>query len=140
MLERVLVAIDDSAPSRHALDIAVEFCVESNAKAHVVHIRELALSGAYRADWHDEPHDVAARLVDNAVSVLRSSSCEVVGSVCSALHADVARGILEEAASCEVGVIIVGSRGRGSVASLILGSTTNKLLHLSERPVRVVPS
>ena len=66
MLERVLVAIDDSAPSRHALDIAVEFCIESNAKAHVVHIRELALAGAYRADWNDEPNDAAARLVDNA--------------------------------------------------------------------------
>jgi nucleotide-binding universal stress UspA family protein len=32
----------------------------------------------------------------------------------------------------------MGSRGRGDIAGLLLGSTAHKVIHLSDRPVLVV--
>ena len=36
-------------------------------------------------------------------------------------------------------MIVVGSHGEPPLKGVILGSTPNKLLHISERPVLVVP-
>jgi nucleotide-binding universal stress UspA family protein len=35
-------------------------------------------------------------------------------------------------------VIVMGSRGRGDLAGLVLGSTAHKVIHLADRPVLVV--
>ena len=45
---------------------------------------------------------------------------------------------LEDAKSLDVGVIMMGSRGRGDLAGLVLGSTAHKVIHLADRPVLVV--
>jgi nucleotide-binding universal stress UspA family protein len=37
-----------------------------------------------------------------------------------------------------VDVIVMGSRGRGDLAGLVLGSTAHKVIHLADRPVLVV--
>jgi nucleotide-binding universal stress UspA family protein len=37
-------------------------------------------------------------------------------------------------------MIVVGSFGESALKGIILGSTTNKLLHLTDRPVLVVPA
>jgi nucleotide-binding universal stress UspA family protein len=37
-------------------------------------------------------------------------------------------------------LIVVGSYGESALKGIILGSTTNKLLHLTDRPVLVVPA
>ena len=34
--------------------------------------------------------------------------------------------------------VLAGSRGRGDIAGLLLGSTAHKVIHLSDRPVLVV--
>jgi nucleotide-binding universal stress UspA family protein len=49
-----------------------------------------------------------------------------------------AREIVEDAKSLDVGVIVMGSRGRGDLAGLVLGSTAHKVIHLADRPVLVV--
>lgn len=52
----------------------------------------------------------------------------------------VADAILADAAAIEAGAVVFGSRGRGGVRSLMLGSTSHHVLQHADRPVVVVPS
>jgi nucleotide-binding universal stress UspA family protein len=49
-----------------------------------------------------------------------------------------AREIVDDARERDVDVIVMGSRGRGDLAGLVLGSTAHKVIHLADRPVLVV--
>jgi nucleotide-binding universal stress UspA family protein len=49
-----------------------------------------------------------------------------------------AREIVNDAIEVDADVIVMGSRGRGDIAGLLLGSTAHKVIHLSDRPVLVV--
>jgi nucleotide-binding universal stress UspA family protein len=48
--------------------------------------------------------------------------------------------LIEAADSRDARLIVVGSYGESALKGIILGSTTNKLLHLTDRPVLVVPA
>ncbi|MEO8687755.1 MAG: universal stress protein [Solirubrobacteraceae bacterium] len=50
------------------------------------------------------------------------------------------RALIETAQSTDAGVVAVGSRGRGALASTFLGSVSSGLVHNAELPVLVVPS
>jgi nucleotide-binding universal stress UspA family protein len=49
----------------------------------------------------------------------------------------VARLIVEAARDHGAGVIVVGSRGRGDLSALLLGSVAHQVIHLADRPVLV---
>jgi nucleotide-binding universal stress UspA family protein len=49
-----------------------------------------------------------------------------------------AREIVEDAKLHDVNLIVMGSRGRGDLVGLVLGSTAHKVIHLADRPVLVV--
>jgi nucleotide-binding universal stress UspA family protein len=44
------------------------------------------------------------------------------------------------AESCGAPAILVGSRGRGAMASTVLGSVASALVHVAALPVLVVPN
>jgi nucleotide-binding universal stress UspA family protein len=51
-----------------------------------------------------------------------------------------AEALIETADAREARMIVVGSFGEAPLKGVILGSTPNKLLHLADRPVLVVPA
>ncbi len=55
-------------------------------------------------------------------------------------HGGVARTILDVAADVDADVIVLGTRGRGGVTSLLLGSVSHEVVQHADRPVLVVPS
>ena len=50
-----------------------------------------------------------------------------------------AEALVETADARDARMIVVGSYGEPPLKGMILGSTPNKLLHISRRPVLVVP-
>jgi len=60
------------------------------------------------------------------------------GVVRDTIYGYAAREIVEDAKAHDIGVIVMGSRGRGDLAGLVLGSTAHKVIHLADRPVLVV--
>ena len=49
-----------------------------------------------------------------------------------------AREIVKDVPEHDAEIIIMGSRGTGDLAGLVLGSTARKVIHLTDRPVLVV--
>ena len=137
MYEKLLVAVDHSKVTEHVLSAARELASLSHGEVWVMHLQErevLPRGGEIAAETTDE----AQEKVDAAVAELTRAGVTAHGVVRIALYGDAAREILEEAKARDAGVIIMGSRGRGDLAGLVLGSTAHKVIHVADRPVLVV--
>ncbi len=69
---------------------------------------------------------------------LTKAGVKAHGVVRTTLYGYAAREIVEDAKVHDVSLIVMGSRGRGDLAGLLLGSTAHKVIHLADRPVLVV--
>ncbi|WP_306369759.1 universal stress protein [Nocardiopsis sp. CC223A] len=134
---RVVVGVDGSSSSRRALRFALEEALTTDASVVLVH-----------ALGDDAPAEDEA--IDD--EVLDRQSEEVVGGVLAEvidertehldisavrLRADPVRALLETGADADM--IVVGSRGRGGVRGLVLGSVSQGVLHHARTPVAVLP-
>ena len=139
MYKKLLVAVDHSKATERVLGAARDLAALSGGEVWVLHLREreiLPKAGGLVSS--DEFADAAQAQVDSAVGELTKAGIKAHGVLRSTLYGYAAREIVEDAKSLDVGVIILGSRGRGDLAGLVLGSTAHKVIHLADRPVLVV--
>ena len=147
----VLVGFDGSDASRMAVDAAAnllsvrEAVIETvwisytrvgaggaaGAPVAVVSRAVEALDSSIRASAEQTAHD-GVRLAAAAGLEARAEAIQASGPVWSTLRDSA------EAHGCSA--LVVGSRGRGSVAATVLGSTSAALVHHSHLPILVVPS
>jgi len=93
----------------------------------------------YRADQPDLLLWVLFTLVDSAVAALVAAGAgSARGRVLRGLPGEEAQAILDVARKEDADIIVVGPRGMGRLAGLLVGSVTNRLVQLSDRPVLVV--
>jgi nucleotide-binding universal stress UspA family protein len=137
MYEKLLVAVDHSEVTDRVLGAARDLASLSGGKVWVLHLREREVMA--RGGMVATESDVEAQAqVDAAVEGLTKAGIAADGIVRNTVYGYAAREIIDNARSLDVGVIIMGSRGRGDLAGLLLGSTAHKVIHLSDRPVLVV--
>jgi len=139
-MKRILVAVDGSDASLKAARMAADIALRFGAKLTLVHVVPKLLLppdvyGLTLAEVEQEHRAYADRLLERAVASLDATGLEVSTSV---LYGSPAEAIAEEGAAQDVGMIVVGSRGHGAVARVFLGSTSDRLVHISTRPVLVV--
>jgi nucleotide-binding universal stress UspA family protein len=135
--EKLLVAVDHSRVTEHVLSAARDLASLSNGEVWVLHLRErevMPRAGVIENETIDE----AQEQVDAAVEEFARAGIKAHGVTRSTVYGYAAREIVEDAKSLDAGVIIMGSRGRGDLAGLVLGSTAHKVIHLADRPVLVV--
>ena len=140
----VVVGTDGSRPALAAVALAVEFARRWQAPLQVV--------SAWRAPsvtaWQDEPEDaammrssiqpwvsIAHGAVDEAIAQVRAVDPEltVTGAVIEGRADDV---LVEQ--SRRAGMVVVGSRGHGGFAGLMVGSVSHGVMRRSASPVVVV--
>ena len=93
MLERILLAIEESEHARKAIPAAVELARAGGGTVHVLHVRELVF--AHATVVGDSPQE-AQQLVDAVVEELKQAGVVAEGSVRTSTAGPV-RGILERA-------------------------------------------
>ena len=138
MYDKILVAVDHSEVSDRALDAARDLALLSRGEVWVLHLREREVAVKTGVSLSDESMDEAGAAVATAVDKLTAAGVKAQGDVETTLFGYAARNIVEDAKEHDVDVIVMGSRGRGDLAGLILGSTAHKVIHLADRPVLIV--
>jgi nucleotide-binding universal stress UspA family protein len=136
MYEKILVAIDESEAADRVLTAARELAALAHGEIWILHLREREPS-KFMAAANETTEDAQAT-VDSAVQKLTAAGITTAGTVRDAIFGYAAREIVAEAKNRDAGVIVMGSRGRGDLAGLLIGSTAHKVLHLTDRPVLVV--
>ena len=129
-LRRILLATDGSEDARLAARAAASLSGKAGAELHVVHI------------WQSVPHPVIDRgyFEEGARKILEAETSLVSGTVTEAHLAEGAPvdEILDLAAEIPVDLVVVGSRGNGPIARLVLGSVSEAVVHHATCPVLVV--
>ena len=139
MYDKLLVAVDHSEITERVLAAARELASLSGGEVWVLHLREREVIGKVPGGLAGlETPDDAHAAVDDAVGELAKAGVKAHGVVRNTVLGYAAREIVEDAKSHDVDVIVMGSRGRGDLAGLLLGSTAHKVIHLADRPVLVV--
>jgi nucleotide-binding universal stress UspA family protein len=133
----IVVALDGSEAAQRALPIAAELARRDGARLVIAHVDEAiaAKGGAHlRAD---EP-DICAALERQAAE-LSARGIDTSLEVVEIRLGGPARAIAEIAAEADADLIVVATRGHTPLSGLLVGSVTQRLLHIAHRPVLVVP-
>jgi nucleotide-binding universal stress UspA family protein len=135
MFERIVAAVDGSECADRAVDLAAELAAGFGAEVIVVHLAETI--AAWTVAIEAETPEEAIWLADDAVRRLKDRGVSARAEVRGAVRGAVAHGIVEVAEEEDAGLIVMGSRGLGDVAGLLLGSVAHKVLYLSNVPVLI---
>ena len=138
MYEKILVAVDHSEVSARALEAARGLASLSHGEVWVLHLREREMMGKTGMLTSAESSDEATAEVSAAVEQLTNAGIKAHAVVRDTVFGYAAREIVSDAAGLGADVIVMGSRGRGDLAGLLLGMTSHNVIHLADRPVLVV--
>lgn len=136
---RIGIAFDGSRESDAALDFAQDLAERFGASLEVLSVLrlvELAITPPHPYAYAGVLEDSRAQmqeLVDSALDRIRPG-VQAVGRVLEGAPA----ATLADAAR-EMDLLVVGSRGHGVLATVVLGSVTRPLLHDAPCPMVVVP-
>jgi nucleotide-binding universal stress UspA family protein len=139
-VRRIVVGVDGSETSRHALRWAAEEAKSHGSQLHVVHAWEVpapavAVGVGRRTAPPEGQHDEASRLV---ADVVRDELGEAPpGDVRTSIGRGAAAGVLLDAAR-DADLLVVGSRGLGGFRGLLLGSVSSKMAAHAPCPVVIV--
>jgi nucleotide-binding universal stress UspA family protein len=138
MYDKILVAVDQSPASDRAVLAARDLAELSKGEVWVLHLREFELGGRAGAlAPHESPGEAQAE-VAASIETLTQAGVKAHGRVRNTMYGHAAREIVADAIELDCGVIVMGSRGRGDLAGLVIGSTAHKVIHLADRPVLIV--
>jgi nucleotide-binding universal stress UspA family protein len=138
MYDRILVAVDHSEWSDRAVRAARDLAVLSKGEVWVLHLREREMGAKTGVLRIDETTEDANAQVAASVDLLTQVGVKAHGEVRNTIFGYAAREIVNDAIEVDADIIVMGSRGRGDIVGLLLGSTAHKVIHLSDRPVLVV--
>jgi nucleotide-binding universal stress UspA family protein len=140
-LRSILAATDFSAPARQAADRAARLAHETGARLTLVHALPAQPMAELR-QWLGQPQ-AEATLVAQAGEQLQQLARELAASRRAEVQARLGAGPVpdevERLARAEsAGLLVVAARGAGFLRRMVLGTTAERLLRRTGRPLLVV--
>ena len=137
LFRRILVPLDFSPPSRHALKVAIELAAEHRGRVHVVH----AVTPYYlAADASPSPGAFVepGPLIDAARKMVSKEIAKAVGRRRIKVRSEVVLGdpvqvILDSARGNDS--IVMATMGRTGLGRLLIGSVAERVVRHSHVPV-----
>lgn len=135
----ILVPVDGSKHAQNALKFAISLVEKGVAPLiHIINVQPIIvpLSDFYDYDIIEKAqHDEAEKVMRSACRMLEKSAIEYVKAT---KVGPTASTIVDYAKSQKCSWIIMGTRGMGALGGLIMGSTSNQVVHLTKLPVTLV--
>jgi nucleotide-binding universal stress UspA family protein len=140
----ILVGVDGSEHSHRALSWAMRQAAQQHVPLTVMTVRPNPVHPATEIYWgvHAQPEDshklevtqsAVQGMVDKVATEIGETAPDVTVSV---VTGDPAEELIK--ASRDAGMLVVGSRGSGGFAELLMGSVSSKVTHHAACPVTVV--
>jgi nucleotide-binding universal stress UspA family protein len=133
---KVLLATDDSGDAELAATTAVSLAKSTSSEVHVVHVWRPVPSVHFDALIRQEMRREAQAILDEQVKKI-----EGVGGTVAEAHlreGSASEEIVALAAEIGVGLVAVGSRGRGRIRRALMGSVSDAVVRHAHCPVMVV--
>jgi nucleotide-binding universal stress UspA family protein len=127
MFKKLLVALDGSSCSSHALELALALARRDDSM--------IAFCCAVDDDAPAELDDRAQHYVDDALAKAKGAGIVCQGAT---LYGRPAEAIVEYAQAVDVDTIVMGTHGRSGLKRLFMGSVASAVLRSSSVPVIVV--
>jgi nucleotide-binding universal stress UspA family protein len=139
MFKTIIWATDGSEVADGALPFAKELAQCDDGKLVVVHSNEKfsGRASGYSVLADEEELEAKIRL---QVEELRTEGFDATFTLVSGASAEAAHSIADVAGREEADVIVVGTRGHRPMAGVLVGSVTQRLLHIAPCPVLAVPA
>ncbi len=139
-MRRILVAIDGSQPAARGARMATEIAVRFGSRVTLLYVVPRLLLppdvyGLTVEEVEKEQRTHADGILHAALAAVGGSGVEVDTKVLSGPPAET---IAEAAGAEDVDLVVAGSRGQGAVARALLGSVSDRLVHLCPKPILVV--
>lgn len=147
MFRRILVPIDNSKAAKLALEKAIEFCQQHNAKLRIVHaIDYIALSAGIEgidADViHNELKAAADKLLNQAKikAAKKNVKADIKLIESFKLTTRVDSLILKAVQSWRADLVVVGMNKKGGLEKLFYGSHSKKMIEKIAAPILLIKS
>ena len=139
MFDKILLAVDGSEHALHAAHTAADLARTMNPKEF-----RIVVAYDFIPPYLGEPnmqYAIDARL--EQVQKIMQAAVDAVGDVPCEIHTEIvedspAEAIINVANVRKSDVIVMGSRGHGTLAGLLLGSTSQKVVAHAPCPVLIV--
>jgi nucleotide-binding universal stress UspA family protein len=141
MYKRILVPVDGSPTSIHALDEAIRLAKQANGTIRLVHVLDRIIF----AGGETHTGDVFGLLREVGEQILQQMQehAAVAGMEVSTYLSEVQPGrvcdvVAEQAKAFDADLIVVGTHGRRGVSRLLVGSDAEQIVRMAPVPVLVV--
>ncbi|SAK51161.1 UspA domain-containing protein [Caballeronia fortuita] len=135
MYRTILVALDGSECSQHALDEAIR--IGTRARLHVVSVIDVAALSSYPAQYRVNVREEAGHALDIAYArVLEAGvACETELAETRNVTDTIAKCLQRRAAHLPADLVVMGTHGRTGMRRLALGSVAEAFVRRSTCPV-----
>jgi len=140
-LTTILVPVDGSSFSVHAVECAIDLAKVSGARVCVVNCYELLdasleVSGIFAKEITKSVEDQSNKILKKAAQLMQDAG---VDFTTKSILGSPGKVLTDLAKSKEFDLVIMGSHGHSNITGLFLGSVTHKVLNTLYCPVMVVP-
>jgi len=141
MFRSILVAIDGSPDSDQALTQAIDLAESEHSRLTLFSAVVMPPAGAYIGGSGAVAAELARDAEAEAKTILRTAAQRVPDrvSLSTVLSSEPVRhALINQIKTDAHDLVVMGSRGRGAVRSVLLGSVSHYVLHHSPVPVLIV--